>query len=116
MVVTILLHTRGWPGLAGLLVMAASDSDGESLASVDDFDLELMETGIPLAFDKFNCFKDLQSKITEYEKRNFVQVWKREARTIAAAQKHTVKYMKPEFVIGLFAIEPSQLVAGSEVE
>ncbi len=32
----------------------------------------------------------------KYKKENFVQLWKREARTIASAQKRVERYMKPE--------------------
>lgn len=38
----------------------------------------------------------MEVKIANYEKRNFVQMWKREARTIDAAKKRIDRYMKPQ--------------------
>ena len=36
---------------------------------------------------EFSTFQELELLITKYELANFVQVWKREARTINAAKK-----------------------------
>ena len=44
---------------------------------------------------RFSTYQMLRDKISEYEKSNFVQLWKREARTIDAAKKRTVRYLKP---------------------
>ena len=49
--------------------------------------------------DRFSTFQKLRDKISEYEKSNFVQLWKREARTIDAAKKHTVRYPNPSWSI-----------------
>ena len=46
--------------------------------------------------DTFSSFEEVEGKIKEYEKINYVQFWKREARTIEAAKKRTDRYMKPE--------------------
>ena len=42
--------------------------------------------------DKFSSYEQL-NKIKEYEKTNFVQLWKRESRTINAAKKRTLRYL-----------------------
>lgn len=44
----------------------------------------------------FGTFEELQAKINEYEKANFVQLWKREARTIESAKNRVDRHMKPE--------------------
>ena len=41
--------------------------------------------------DKFSSYEQLNNKIKEYEKANFVQLWKRESRTINAAKKGEVQ-------------------------
>jgi len=41
--------------------------------------------------DKFSTFDELQRKLTEFSNSNFVQLWVRDARTIAAANKRTPK-------------------------
>ena len=38
--------------------------------------------------DKFSSYQELQQKVKEF----FVQLWRREARTIAAAEKRTSRY------------------------
>ena len=46
--------------------------------------------------ETFRSYEEVEVKVKEYEKANFVQLWKREARTIASAQKRVERYMKPE--------------------
>ena len=46
--------------------------------------------------DSFSTFEDLENKVKEYEGTHFVQVWKRDARTIGAAKKRLDKFLKPE--------------------
>ena len=49
--------------------------------------------------EKFGSFSELQTRITDYCNANFVQLWLREARTIAAAAKRVPKraaITKPE--------------------
>ena len=43
--------------------------------------------------DTFSSFEEVEGKIKEYEKINYVQFWKCEARTIEAAKKCTDRYM-----------------------
>jgi zinc finger SWIM domain-containing protein 3 len=46
--------------------------------------------------DKFFSYKAVEEKIKLFEESNYVQVWKREARTIKGAQKSVVRYLNPE--------------------
>ena len=46
--------------------------------------------------DTFASFAELQAKVDEYQRVNFVQFWKREAKTIEAARKRINRYLKPE--------------------
>ena len=46
--------------------------------------------------ETFLSFVEVEGKLKEYEKVNFVQFWKREARTIEAAKMRIDRYMKPE--------------------
>ena len=62
-------------------------------------DIELSEGAVVVEFsvgEKFHIYKELQLKVAAYEKTNFVQLWKREARTISSAMKRIDRSMKPE--------------------
>jgi hypothetical protein len=91
-------------GLSEVVAMdedSLSDYDGRSEASVDtsncDSEAELEPQAVAFSVgDKFGTFQELELMIAKYESANFVQVWKREARTINAAKKRIDRYMKPE--------------------
>ena len=46
--------------------------------------------------EKFPTLKELEVKVKKFEATNFVQLWKREARTIESAKKRVDRYMKEE--------------------
>ena len=46
--------------------------------------------------DYFTSFSELEEKIKSYEQSNSVQLWKREARTVASATKRVDRYLKPD--------------------
>ena len=46
--------------------------------------------------DYFTSFLKLEEKIKSYEQSNSVQLWKREARTVASATKRVDRYLKPD--------------------
>ena len=46
--------------------------------------------------DKFRSYKELEQKIKFFEENNYVQLWKREARTISGVQKRVQRYLNPE--------------------
>ena len=49
--------------------------------------------------DTFATFSEVEEKVNEYEKTKFVQIWKREARKLEAAQKRFPnKVFKPDLV------------------
>ncbi len=46
--------------------------------------------------EAFDSFENLEKKIDDFKKANYVELWKREARTIKTAKKRVEKYLKPE--------------------
>ena len=44
----------------------------------------------------FTSCSELEEKIKSYEQSNSVQLWKREARTVASATKRVDRYLKPD--------------------
>ena len=44
----------------------------------------------------FDSFAALESKINVFEKDNFVQLWKRDPRSVEAASKRLTRHLKPE--------------------
>ena len=46
--------------------------------------------------EAFDSFVTLDKKINEFKKANFVELWKRDARTVEAAKKRVEKHLKPE--------------------
>ena len=40
--------------------------------------------------ESFKTFEELEAKIAQYKKENFVKLWKRDCRTIAAAHKRGI--------------------------
>lgn len=50
-------------------------------------EIELPHTTSFKVGDSFKSFEEVESKLKEYEKVNCVQYWKRDARTVEAAQK-----------------------------
>lgn len=61
----------------------AACSDRPSGASVQDVSFNVG--------DKFSSFAELDEKISLYSSTNYVQLWKRDARTIEAAKKRVGK-------------------------
>ena len=46
--------------------------------------------------DMFSSFDELDLKLKRFERTNFMQFWKRDARTIEAAKKRVERFLKPE--------------------
>ena len=62
----------------------------------DPFTLECESSPLFTIGDKFQSLEQLEQKIKLFEESNYVQLWKREARTIEGAQKRIARYLKPE--------------------
>ena len=43
--------------------------------------------------ERFNFFDDVELRVKENEKSNYVQLWKRDSRTIQAAQRHMNRFL-----------------------
>ena len=77
--------------MAALCLYSDHDSDLDEASIFSEESICLEEPGIEpeavestVTFAVGDKFRDLQDKIAEYEKTNFIQVWKREARTLYA--------------------------------
>lgn len=46
--------------------------------------------------DRFNTYEEIEIKIEESSKMNFVQLYKRESRSVAADVKKTKRYLDPK--------------------
>ena len=60
-----------------------------------------LEPEVDLSFsigEKFKTYEDLKVKIANFEKTSFIQLWKRDARTVEAAGKRIDRFMKPELL------------------
>ena len=53
---------------------------------VDEFSVE----------EKFSSFETLEKKIKSFESSSFVQLWKRDCRTVEAAKTRLTKFLNPD--------------------
>ena len=76
---------------------AYSDSELSDGFSLDETDESGRSEAVSFSVgDTFSTYDELKRTVAEYERSSFVQVWKRDARTIDAAKKRIDRVMKPE--------------------
>ena len=66
------------------------DSD---IATTDDEEMAVAQLKVG---DTFESFEELEKRLKQFEDRNFVKFWKREARTREAAMKRVERHIRPE--------------------
>ena len=66
------------------------DSD---IATTDDEEMAVAQLKVG---DTFDSFEELEKRLKQFEDRNFVKFWKREARTREAAMKRVERHIRPE--------------------
>ena len=54
------------------------------------------DTGMFCKGETFSTFQELEKKIEQFKRVSFVDLWIRDSRTVAAAQKRLTKSLKPE--------------------
>lgn len=66
------------------------DSD---IATTDDEEVVVVQLKVG---DTFESFEELEKRLKQFDDRNFVKFWKREARTREAAMKRVERHIRPE--------------------
>ena len=66
--------------------MADLDSSEEECPDISN-EVELTQSSSFVVGECFKSFAEVEKRVQEYEQANFVQFWKRDARTVEAARK-----------------------------
>nr|CAH7766342.1 unnamed protein product [Callosobruchus chinensis] len=66
--------------------------------------------------DTFNSYEDFLAALENYSQREFVSFWKRDARTISAAQKKTERFIDPKLFNSKMKKFPIPLKSASKMK
>ena len=62
--------------------------------------------------ERFKSYQQLEVKIQQYEQQHFVKLWKRDCRTIQAAQRRVNRALSYEVTLAAFMVERSSKPEG----